>query len=81
VPVQNNSPKKGFFNFRYIMAKFGTYIQEAYDELVHKVTWPTWDELQKTTWVVILGLIIITLLIFGYDAICEALMNFIYSLA
>ncbi len=63
------------------MAKFGTYIQEAYDELIHKVSWPSWSELQKTTWVVLIGLVIITVLIFGYDAICEALMNFVYSLA
>lgn len=63
------------------MAKFGTYVQEAYDELIHKVSWPSWSELQKTTGVVLIGLAIITALIFGYDAICEAVMNFVYSLA
>ena len=28
--------------------KLKIYLQEAYDELVHKVTWPTWKELQSS---------------------------------
>jgi preprotein translocase subunit SecE len=63
------------------MAKFGTYVQEAYDELVHKVSWPSWTELQKTTGIVLIGLLVITLLIFGYDALCKAVMDLVYSLA
>ena len=60
------------------MAKFGTYIQEAYDELVHKVTWPSWEELQQTTIIVLIGLIIITLIIFGMDFVSENLLKFIF---
>lgn len=63
------------------MAKFGTYVQEAYDELVHKVSWPSWTELQKTTWVVLLGILFITFIVLGMDAACEALMKLIYSFA
>lgn len=62
------------------MAKFGTYIQEAYDELVHKVTWPSWDELQQTTVIVLVSLILITMLIFGMDIAAEKTLSFIYSL-
>lgn len=62
------------------MAKFGTYIQEAYDELVHKVTWPSWDELQQTTIIVLVSLILITLLIFGMDIASEKTLSLIYSL-
>jgi preprotein translocase subunit SecE len=62
------------------MAKFGTYIQEAYDELIHKVTWPSWDELQQTTIIVLVSLILITLLIFGMDIASEKTLSFIYSL-
>lgn len=62
------------------MAKFGTYIQEAYDELVHKVTWPSWEELQQTTIIVLIGLIIITLIIFGMDFVSENLLKFIYDI-
>lgn len=63
------------------MSKFGNYVQEAYDELIHKVTWPTWNELQKTSLVVLLGLIIISLVIWGMDVISKYLMEFINSFA
>jgi hypothetical protein len=28
--------------------KLKVYVEEAYEELVHKVTWPTWKELQSS---------------------------------
>ena len=62
------------------MAKFGTYIQEAYDELVHKVTWPTWAELQQTTVIVLVSLAIITLLIFGMDKASEGILKVLYGI-
>ena len=62
------------------MAKFGTYIQEAYDELVHKVSWPSWDELQQTTAIVLVALALITLLIFGMDIASDKVMTMLYSL-
>lgn len=62
------------------MSKFGNYIQEAYDELVHKVTWPSWDELQQTTIIVLVSLIIITLVIFGMDFLSEQVLKMIYNL-
>jgi preprotein translocase subunit SecE len=62
------------------MAKFGTYIQEAYDELVHKVSWPSWDELQQTTVIVLVALMLITLLIFGMDIAADKVMTMLYSL-
>ena len=62
------------------MAKFGHYVQEAYDELVHKVSWPSWDELQQTTIIVLVSLLIITALIFGMDFASENVLKFIYGL-
>ena len=62
------------------MSKFGNYIQEAYDELVHKVSWPSWDELQQTTIIVLVSLIIITLVIFGMDILSEQVLQMIYNL-
>ena len=61
------------------MAKFGNYIQEAYDELVHKVTWPTWGELQQTTIIVLVSLAIVTLLIFGMDKGSEGVLKLLYG--
>ena len=62
------------------MSKFGNYIQEAYDELVHKVTWPSWEELQQTTIIVLISLIIITMVIFGMDFAGENVLTLIYKM-
>ncbi|HOO83254.1 MAG TPA: preprotein translocase subunit SecE [Prolixibacteraceae bacterium] len=60
--------------------KIGTYVKESYNELVHKVTWPTWKELQNSAIVVMIASIIISLVIFLIDFVFETLMDFIYSL-
>ncbi|TVR36588.1 MAG: preprotein translocase subunit SecE [Cryomorphaceae bacterium] len=45
------------------------YIIESYEELVHKVTWPTWKELQSSSILVLIASIIIALLVFLMDYI------------
>jgi preprotein translocase subunit SecE len=62
------------------MAKFGTYVQEAYDELVHKVSWPSWEELQQTTVIVLVALALVTLIIFGMDFASEKVLSVVYSI-
>ena len=62
------------------MAKFGNYVQEAYAELVHKVSWPSWDELQQTTIIVLVALVFITLIIFGMDFAAEQVLSLTYKL-
>jgi len=62
------------------MAKFGTYVRESYDELLHKVTWPTWPELQSTTIIVIVALALITAVVFGMDRASESVMKLIYGI-
>jgi preprotein translocase subunit SecE len=49
------------------MASIITYVEESYNELVNKVSWPTWAELQNSTWVVAVASIIIALMIFVMD--------------
>ncbi len=61
------------------MSNIGNYIQEAYDELVHKVSWPTWDELQQTTLIVLVALLVITAIIFGMDLVSDQVLTFIYK--
>ncbi|HPR32672.1 MAG TPA: preprotein translocase subunit SecE [Prolixibacteraceae bacterium] len=60
--------------------KIKTYVKESYNELVHKVTWPTWKELQSSAVVVMVASIIIALIIFVMDFFFENVMDFIYSL-
>jgi preprotein translocase subunit SecE len=49
------------------MNKVTAYFQEAYDELMHKVTWPTWGELQDSAVVVLLTAVIISFLVLAMD--------------
>ena len=60
--------------------KVKLYLQEAYNELVHKVTWPTWKELQNSAMVVMVASFIISLLIFVMDLGFRNIMDFIYGL-
>jgi len=56
------------------------YFQESYTELVHKVTWPTWSELQNSAVLVMVASLIIALIVAGMDAAFGRIMEFIYSL-
>ena len=62
------------------MSKFGNYVQEAYDELIHKVTWPSWEELQQTTIIVLIALGIVTGVVFGMDLAAKNVLEFIYKI-
>lgn len=56
------------------------YAKNSYDELVHKVTWPTWRELQNSAIVVMVASIIFALVIVAMDQTFEHIMKFIYKL-
>jgi preprotein translocase subunit SecE len=60
--------------------KIKLYFQEAFDELVHKVTWPTWKELQSSALVVMVASLIISIVIFVMDLSFRNMMEFIYGL-
>ena len=44
-------------------------ILSSFDELLHKVTWPTWEELQNSSVVIAIASLIIALIIFLMDFI------------
>jgi preprotein translocase subunit SecE len=60
--------------------KLKGYIQESYNELIHKVSWPTWSELQRSAVIVMVASLIIALIVFVMDFSFENLMDFIYSM-
>jgi preprotein translocase subunit SecE len=62
------------------MKKIKTYIQEAYNELVHKVTWPSWTQLQNSAVVVMIASTIMAVVIFAMDFSFRKFMTFIYEL-
>jgi len=72
VPVQK-------FNSN-IMIKIGLYFKESYHELVEKVTWPTWMQLQQSTVIVLVATVIITAMVWIMDFSSNQLLKLIYSL-
>lgn len=56
------------------------YFKNSYNELVHKVTWPTLAQLQNSAFVVMVASIIFGLVVFGIDKVFENIMSFVYSL-
>jgi len=51
------------------VASIKTTFQESYDEMVHKVTWPSWKQLQSSSILVLVASVIIALIIFLMDYI------------
>ena len=55
------------------------YIKESYKELVEKVSWPTFAQLQSSTIVVMVSSLIFALVVLVMDISFENLMKGIYS--
>jgi len=60
--------------------RFVEYVTESYDELMHKVSWPTWSELQNSAVVVSVASLIIALVVFAMDKSFEIILKQFYSL-
>jgi len=56
------------------------YFNNAYNELVHKVSWPTWGELQSSSVVVMIASLIIAMVVFVMDYSFENILGFIYGM-
>jgi preprotein translocase subunit SecE len=61
------------------MANVSEYIKESYIELVEKVTWPTWRELQSSAVLVLVATIIIALIVAGMDQVIGLALKYFYS--
>jgi len=60
--------------------KFVEYVTESYDELMHKVSWPTWNELQNSAVVVSIASLIIALVVFMMDEAFQLSLKQFYLL-
>lgn len=64
------------------METIKAYIVESYDELVNRVTWPTWKDLQSSALVVAVASMIIAIVIGLMDLASKLLFNdVLYKLA
>ena len=71
------------------MSKVKDYISETVTEMVHRVTWPSWKELQSNTIIVVVASVLIALSIFvmdfvfgingGKDSLWKGLLGIIYK--
>ncbi|MBR4069851.1 MAG: preprotein translocase subunit SecE [Bacteroidaceae bacterium] len=55
-------------------------IKDSYNELVHKVSWPTQKELASSAVVVMFASLIIAAVVFVMDFCLENIMHLIYGL-
>ncbi|MBO5811416.1 preprotein translocase subunit SecE [Methanobrevibacter sp.] len=62
------------------MKRFINYVKECYTELVEKVSWPTWKELQSSAIVVSIASLIIALVVYLMDKSFETLLENFYRI-
>ena len=60
------------------MNKVITYIKESFDEVVHKVTWPTFLEAQKSAVLVLVSSVIFALVVALIDTGVDNVLSFLY---
>jgi len=62
------------------MNRIKLYILEAYHELLDKVTWPSWAELQNSAVVVLIASALLALAIFGMDKLSDFVLGTFYNM-
>ncbi len=62
------------------MKKIRAYLSETYDELIHKVSWPTWSELQSSAVVVSIASLIIAAVVYLMDTTFSSILKQFYRL-
>ena len=55
------------------------YVKDSYNELVNKVTWPTFPQLQSSTIVVMVASVIFAVVVLAMDVTFENVMAGIYK--
>ncbi len=62
------------------MQRIRTYMQDSYNELMNKVSWPTWNELQSSSIVVLVATLLFGIVIFFIDMLFQGSLNLMYNL-
>ena len=69
-----------FSNFQIIpVNKVAIYFKESYKELLEKVTWPTWAQLQQSTMIVLAATLVITALVWVMDFATGNVLKQVYK--
>jgi preprotein translocase subunit SecE len=62
------------------MNRFTAFFSETYSELVHKVSWPSWEDLQESLVVVSIATVILALIVWAMNEISNFAMSTFYNL-
>ncbi len=57
-----------------------SYVRNSYNELAHKVTWPSLKELQSSALVVMIAALVIAAVVLVMDLAFDGIMQYIYKL-
>jgi preprotein translocase subunit SecE len=62
------------------MNKIKEYLRLSTDELVNKVSWPTWEDLQESTIIVMIASLFISLVVYIIDIVSSSGLGFFYQI-
>ncbi len=60
------------------MNRINVFFAETWNELVHKVSWPTLEDLQNSLIVVTVAMLILSLIVWGMNEISNLVMSTLY---
>ncbi len=61
------------------MEKLKSFVAESYDEMMHKVSWPKYRELQSSSVLVLVASLIFALVIWAMDRVFEGALEWFYN--
>ncbi len=61
------------------MNRLKLYLEETYNELLYKVTWPSMEDLQNSAIVVLIASLIIALVVLAMDQASSNVLKVIYN--
>ena len=61
------------------MNKIKLYFEDTISELLNKVSWPSWKELQGSAMVVMVASVIIALIVFAMDKTFAEILGMFYN--
>jgi len=62
------------------MNKISIYFRESYKELMEKVTWPNWAQLQQSTMIVLVSILIMTVVVWiAMDTVISFILKNLYK--
>jgi preprotein translocase subunit SecE len=62
------------------MNKIKEYLRLSTDELVNKVSWPTWEDLQESTIIVMIASLFISVVVYIIDIVSSGGLGFFYKI-